>query len=220
MPGTIACCFWDAVPDAQETVRPPTRVVGQRLLNSCIRNDDDENGQEDFDPRTGLRVASARTLRFPSGVWSDGIRLVVADTANHRVLVWNTFPTDDFAPADRAGPFRHHGDHAQRQQRAAEGADAVRPTGHRLRRHQPGGADTANNRVLVWKTFPDRDFQPADIVLGHAAFDQRVPNDLDGDGTSDGPTAKTFDRPLKVLLTPDALLVSDAFHHRVLVFRR
>ncbi|KQT12998.1 hypothetical protein [Ramlibacter sp. Leaf400] len=81
-------------------------------------------------------------------------------------------------------------------------------------------ADTANNRVLVWKTFPDRDFQPADIVLGHPGFEQRVPNDQAGDGTSDGPTAKTFDRPLKVLLTPDALLVSDSFHNRVLVFRR
>ncbi|WP_235579740.1 NHL repeat-containing protein [Ramlibacter sp. Leaf400] len=78
---------WDAVPATQEAVGPPTQVVGQRLLNSCIRNDDDESGQEDFDPRTGLSVASARTLRFPSGVWSDGIRLVVADTANHRVLV-------------------------------------------------------------------------------------------------------------------------------------
>lgn len=212
---------WDAVPATQAAVRPPTRVVGQRLLNSCIRNDDDESGQEDFDERTGLSVASARTLRFPSGVWSDGTRLVVADTANHRVLVWNTFPQDDFAPADIVlghsdiTATTPNDNNVQPKAGTLFGPQDIDSDGISLM-----VADTANNRVLVWKAFPDRDFQPADIVLGHAVFDQRVPNDQDGDGRSDGPTAKTFERPLKVLLTPDALLVSDSFHNRVLVFRR
>jgi hypothetical protein len=36
----------------------------------------------------------------------------------------------------------------------------------------------------------------------------------------DGPTSQVFNLPQRVLLTPDALLVSDREHNRVLMFRR
>lgn len=212
---------WDAIPADQASVRPPTRVIGQRLLNRCIRNDDDENGEEDLDPRTGLSRASARTLRFPSGVWSDGERLVVADTANHRVLIWTRFPREDFQAAEIV---LGHPDFME----ATPNDERIPMTASTLFGpqdvHSDGSslvvADSANHRVLIWKALPDRSSQPADIVLGHPTFHQSVSNDQDSDGQSDGPTARTLRTPLKVLLTPDTLLVSDSFHHRVLVFRR
>ena len=36
----------------------------------------------------------------PRGVWTDGERLVVCDSGNHRVLVWHSMPDRDGAPAD------------------------------------------------------------------------------------------------------------------------
>ncbi|MFZ0324583.1 MAG: hypothetical protein WAN48_10675 [Actinomycetes bacterium] len=36
----------------------------------------------------------------PRGVWTDGRRIVVADTGNHRVLIWHDWPAADGGPAD------------------------------------------------------------------------------------------------------------------------
>ena len=43
---------------------------------------------------------SASSLREPQGIHSDGVSLAVADTFNHRVLIWNTFPAVNNQPAD------------------------------------------------------------------------------------------------------------------------
>ena len=66
-------------------------VLGQNSFTNCIANDDDQDGADDG-------VPTARTLASPTGVWSDGTRLVVADKSNNRVLIWNSFPTTNFTP--------------------------------------------------------------------------------------------------------------------------
>ena len=43
---------------------------------------------------------SASSLFYPSGIWSDGEQLIVADAWNHRVLIWLTMPTEDGQAAD------------------------------------------------------------------------------------------------------------------------
>ena len=42
----------------------------------------------------------ADEVNLPSGIWTDGTRVAVADKYNNRVLIWNTFPTTNMAPAD------------------------------------------------------------------------------------------------------------------------
>ncbi|KKS44617.1 MAG: NHL repeat containing protein [candidate division CPR1 bacterium GW2011_GWA2_42_17] len=42
----------------------------------------------------------ANTLKIPTGVYSDGTKLYVSDTGNHRVLIYNSIPTADNASAD------------------------------------------------------------------------------------------------------------------------
>jgi hypothetical protein len=75
-------------------------------------------------------------------------------------------------------------------------------------------ADTGNHRVLIWYGRPDRDSAPADVVLGQA------------DAHSEGPAAgRTGPRngmylPTGVLVDQDRLVVSDAWHHRILVWDR
>ncbi len=72
---------------------PASIVLGQNDFNHATRNDDDQNGTDDGAP-------TARTLNHPRGVWSDGTRLIVADSGNNRVLIWNSMPTGNFQPAD------------------------------------------------------------------------------------------------------------------------
>ena len=44
--------------------------------------------------------AGASGMYSPTGVWSNGTKVVVADGSNNRVLVWNTFPTSNGQAAD------------------------------------------------------------------------------------------------------------------------
>ncbi len=73
-------------------------------------------------------------------------------------------------------------------------------------------ADTGNHRVLIWHGIPDRDEQPADVVLGQP------------DGESEGPAAggrgpeRGMHLPTGVLVHQGRLIVADAWHHRILVW--
>lgn len=73
-------------------------------------------------------------------------------------------------------------------------------------------ADSGNHRVLIWHGVPERDEQPADVVLGQP------------DGQSEGPAAggrgpeQGMYLPTGVLVHDDRLVVADAWHHRILVW--
>jgi len=43
---------------------------------------------------------SRSKLRWPVAVATDGKRIIVADTNNHRILIWNKYPKKNGAPAD------------------------------------------------------------------------------------------------------------------------
>ena len=83
--------IWNTIPTANG--EPADIVLGQASLSSCAANDDDQDGTRDAAP-------TARTLAGPAGIWSDGTRIAVTDYGNNRVLIWNTFPEESFAPAD------------------------------------------------------------------------------------------------------------------------
>ncbi len=73
-------------------------------------------------------------------------------------------------------------------------------------------ADSGNHRVLIWHGIPDSDEQPADIVLGQP------------DGQTEGPAAggrgpeRGMHLPTGVLVHDGALVVADAWHHRILLW--
>jgi hypothetical protein len=54
-------------------------------------------GQPDF--TSNAAGASQTALNYPAWAHSDGARLYVADSRNNRVLVWNSIPTSNGAPA-------------------------------------------------------------------------------------------------------------------------
>lgn len=84
--------IWNTFPNSN--FAPADLVLGQADFAGNTANDDNQDGSPDAG-------TSARTLNYPyDGVDSDGTRLVIADSDNHRVLIWNQFPTSDFEPAD------------------------------------------------------------------------------------------------------------------------
>ena len=78
--------IWNSVP--ADSSAPADHVLGQTKV---VTSPDPQYCQSN----RGLAAPSSTTLSSPSDMWSDGTRLVVADTGNHRVLIWTSFPTSD-----------------------------------------------------------------------------------------------------------------------------
>jgi hypothetical protein len=199
---------WLAIPTVNGA--PADLVIGQSDFTHCRRNDDDQD-------RTADATPSDRTVWRPSGLWSDGQRLVVVDSSNHRALVWNTFPAASFARADLVlgqATFTR----AQRNDDNQDGTDDGAPTARTLNNPTAGVhsngvqlaiTDTNNHRVLVWNTFPTTSFQPADAAIGQADLASGTP----------GTAADRLNGPAGVTFYRDKLLVSDRDNHRVLVLQ-
>lgn len=198
---------WRTLPTVHGT--PPDLIVGQSAANRCRRNDDNQDNMADATP-------SARTFYRPRAVWSDGARLVVVDSDNHRVLVWNTFPASSFQPADLVlgqATFTTRAANDDNQDGVTDAASARTLNNPYNGVHSNGVqlavADSMNNRVLVWNTFPTTSFQPADAVLGQPDFTSTAP----------AVAADRMNFPAGVLFHQDKLLVSDRLNHRVLVLQ-
>jgi hypothetical protein len=180
-------------------------------------------GQSDF-TQGSQGSPTARTLSYPTDVWSDGTKLIVADYDNSRVLIWNTFPTANFTPADVVlgqSDFTHNQYNDDNQDGSTDGPTArtlYDPTYIDSNGTQLFVADYDNNRVLIWNTFPTANFTPADVVLGQSDFTHNTANDDDQDGSYDGPTARTFYGPAGVYLFKKKLFITDYYNHRFLIF--
>lgn len=162
-------------------------------------------GQPNF--LTSGAGTSAAEMSGPRDIWSDGVRLVVSDCDNNRVLIWNTFP-------------RSNGDEADLvigQSTFGTGAPPASPSAARM--SCPHGvtsngtwlavADSGHNRVLIWRTFPTVNGAAADVVVGQDSFEARAGGTADARRLNNVRGLATFD---------GALFVADAGHHRVLLF--
>jgi hypothetical protein len=218
--GNKRVLIWNSIPTSNN--RSPDLVLGQSTFDKCQANDDDQNGLEDL-------TASARTMAYPAGVWSDGTRLIVADSSNNRVLLWNTFPTANFQPADIVLGQANFNNKASNDKDGNGLAGVDGPSARTLNYPYDGVwsngvqvfvADTYNNRVLIWNSWPQNNFAPADVVLGQGAFTNWAPNDADQDGTEDGqPSAAVLSDPKGVFGYRDLLFITDFNNSRILVFR-
>jgi hypothetical protein len=198
------------------------RVAGQRLLISDSGNHrvlvwtslPTENGAPaDFvlgQPHlaNGGTGVGATRMNDPAGLCADGERLLVADRANHRVLIWLSRPNASGAPADLVlgqADFLA----TQSNRGGTPGAETLRePFAVWTDGTRVAVADRGNHRVLLWQTFPTRNGQPADLVLGQSSFDA-VTARLGADGLF---------RPSDVTANTSQLVVADAGNHRVLVW--
>lgn len=184
-------------------------VIGQPRWDTCLPNAVNADGTPDANG-----AASAQTLNAPTSVWSDGVKLVVVDSGNHRVLVYD-FPTSSRPAASVViGQSNFTGNLPNAGLSTPSGATLSRPSSVDVRAGgQMAIADSDNHRVLLWDTVPQANAQPADKVIGQADFSGGAPN-RGGD-----PSARTLRKPAGVRFDRSNLIVVDRDNHRVLVFR-
>jgi hypothetical protein len=120
----------------------------------------------------GLALPDAKPtpaqLYAPRGVFLDDDRLIVADSGNHRVLIWHGHPSADHAPADVV---------LGQDDFFSEGAKLFHlPTGVLVHDGALYVADAWHHRVLVWHRVPGRSGTPPDAVIGQASFEDVEPN--------------------------------------------
>lgn len=181
-------------------------------------------GQQDFTSRQPATTATG--MRGPQGVWSDGTKLLVADTNNNRVLVWDTFPTRNGQAADRvlgAPNFTGRLDWNVTKlgwPSARPHIDVIfYPVDVVSNGTQIVVADAGTSRVLIWNRWPALNQERPLVVLGQSQFDRGTPNDDDQNGSIDDmPSDRVFYRPSGVNIAGKRLYVTDGNNHRVLVF--
>ncbi len=93
-------------------------------------------------------------LNWPVGVATDGEHLIVADTFNNRVLIWNSFPTTNGEPADISLTLSKYSD------AEIEWPWAVWTNGTMLI-----VTNTPRSEVLVWYSIPTSDNQKPDLII-------------------------------------------------------
>lgn len=148
--------IWNTIPTANEVAADV--VIGQQNFDTCLPNDSTGTGV------TG--TPEATTLNNPGGIWTDGTRLLVADTGNHRVLIWNTLPTINGQAADVVlGQTDMVTALPGLSQVGLNSPKSVTSNGNQI-----VVADSGNARALVWNAFPAVNNAPADVVLGQTDF--------------------------------------------------
>jgi hypothetical protein len=186
--------IWRQLPET--TFCKPDIVLGQSDRSDTGRNSN-----------AGVNGSS---LFYPSGIWSDGQQLIVADAWNHRVLIWHTLPTKDAQPAD---VVLGQPDFFSNQ----PNVKGVGSTPHEKSLNWPYGvfsdgkslwiADTGNRRVLFFEHIPQTNFAPADQVIGKPDFHER-------DYDHQDPIW-----PYSVKISPNgAMAITDTQYYRILVW--
>lgn len=156
----------------------------------------------------------AHQMYAPRGVWLDDERLIVCDTGNHRVLIWNqgTEGLDSHSDADVVlGQPDFTTEGAQAGGRGPDGGMRL-PTGVIVYEGRLVVADAWNHRILIWDQIPTSSDRRPDVVIGQAD-----PLSVDENrGGECGPL--TFYWPFGIAMVGDHFYVADTGNRRVLAW--
>ena len=115
----------------------------------------------------GNQACTASDLNAPIAVTIVGSKVIVADSGDGRVLIWNSIPSASYSAADVVlGKATKTG--------CGGGAPAANTLSSPFGVWSDGTrllvADRSNSRVLLWNTFPTSDGQAADVALGQSSL--------------------------------------------------
>jgi NHL repeat len=174
-------------------------------------------GQPTFahEGRNGKSVPSGSTLNVPTGIAACGRGLAVADSWNHRVLLWHEPPRNQNQPADVVLGQADCAAVESNRGRVEPGANTLFwPFGVAWDGARLWVADTGNRRVLMWNGWPELSGAAADLVLGQADFGCR---DENAGGVA---TACSMRWPHAIAFLGDRVGVADAGNNRVMIWQR
>jgi hypothetical protein len=165
-------------------------------------------GHSNFTGASTRDGINSRTFNHPSYVFADGTKIAVVDQNNNRVLIWNKYPSSNYASADivlgqpdmTSNTDNNGGVRAQ---------SLSSPTQAFWKGSKFFVVDANNSRVLIWNSFPTTNGQPADVVIGQPNMTSNTPN-------NGGISARTLSYPMGASYDGTRLFVSDNENHRVL----
>lgn len=171
-------------------------------------------GQPDFNsegPRAGGKSTEAG-FHLPTGVRIIDRHLFLADSWNHRILVWNEMPTRNFQPPDFAIGQPDLMSVTENQGRGKCSADTLYWCyGFNYINGIFYVADTGNRRVLGWHGLPESN-RAADFVIGQDDFE----TNLENRGLDQTTSGRSFRWIHDIAGDESRILFADAGNHRVL----
>lgn len=165
----------------------------------------------------GLALPSAEPsmawMYSPRAVFLGDEHLVVADSGNHRVLIWNGIPTTDEQPADVVLGQPD----GQTEGPAAGGRGPERgmhlPTGVLIHQGRLIVADAWHHRILIWNSVPTLSDTAPDVILGQ-------PDASSVEVNRGGPcSAISLYWPFGIAIVGTSFWVADTGNRRVLGWR-
>lgn len=223
--GNHRVMVWNQMP--QEDGEPASLVLGQEDFADCAENRGmittlDEMtsglGSESLDPFS-ISKAQEDTMSQPAGLSVIAGQLYVVDSGNHRILKWNTLPSEDGeAPNLVMGQDNLECNETNRRGVISSGSlffpMAIRSGDDK----RVFVADKDNHRVLIWNKPPFTNGWPADLVLGQTEVDGREPNR--GEFDKCGPDTMSFPTGVFYHAETDKLFVVDQGNNRVLIWNK
>ncbi len=165
----------------------------------------------------GLALPSGKPsmawMYSPRGVFLGDGHLVVADSGNHRVLIWHGLPEADEQPADvvLGQPDGHSEGHGAAGRGPEKGMHL--PTGVLIHDNRLVVADAWHHRILVWNSVPQTSDVAPDVILG-----QSGPGEVEVNRGGDC-SASSFYWPFGIGMVGAAFWVADTGNRRVLGWR-
>jgi sugar lactone lactonase YvrE len=153
---------------------------------------------------------SASRMGNPGGVYSDGTRLFVADTSNHRILVWNAIPTSSGQAADFALGQPNLTSNTLNNG-GVSGSSLSFPYSVFAMGTKLFVGDSNNHRVLVWNSLPTTSGQLASFALGQPDLTSNTSN-------NGGISASTLNFPISIFSDGTKLFVADTSNHRIMAW--
>ncbi|MDP8981308.1 MAG: hypothetical protein M3O35_12045 [Acidobacteriota bacterium] len=189
-------------------------------------------GQVDFKTVKQPPVIDNKSFRGPQGAWIQNGRLFIADTQNHRVMVWNSIPTSNNQPADYVlgEPNFSSAPSQEKTDVPATTSNMYFPVSVNSDGVRLLVTDLGHNRVMIWNNIPTQTNQPADVVIGQPDLTSELVNNSSvlcasngTDSTTNKPTypqrcAATLDFPRYALSDGKRVYVADGGNDRILVF--
>src|ERR1700736_6212392 len=170
-------------------------LIWKTIPNSNNALPDVVVGQPDFTSSGTSIPPTAKSMRGPQGVWIQNGKLYVADTQDHRVMIYNTIPTSNGASADLVlgqPNFTTFVEPDLTQQKVdAKPNNMLNPASVTSDGVRLYVTDLGQNRVLVWNSIPTQNQQAADLALGQPDMTSSIPNNTAKMCASNGKDATT-----------------------------
>ena len=152
-----------------------------------------------------IAISNQPLMEGSPAVSIHGTTVALADTPNHRVLIWR----DTRVSAANQMPDIVLGQ-SNADGLSIRGSTVIEPISVTFDGKRLFVGDAALRRVLIWNSLPAVNNQPADAVLGQ--------QNLTSVETSEVPSADSIRRPTALISDGTNLFVADSADHRILVF--